>query len=166
MAEVIEAAKNDTDSVGGVIECAVTGYPAGVGGPMFDGLEGALAKALYGIPGVKGVSFGNGFDATLLRGSENNDPFVVRDGHIATETNRSGGIQGGITNGMPLVFQVAFKPTPSIAKPQKTVDLRTLEETELVIQGRHDPCIVLRAVPVVEAVAAIVLTDLLPEEEA
>lgn len=165
MREVIEAAKQDTDSVGGVIECAVLGFPAGIGGPMFDGIEGALAKALFGIPGVKGVEFGNGFDATRLRGSENNDPFVVKDGRIATASNRSGGIQGGISNGMPLVFRVALKPTPSIAMPQKTVDLRTMEETELIVKGRHDPCIALRAVPVVEAVAAVVLTDLLLGED-
>lgn len=161
MLKVVEEAKMDTDSVGGVIECAVTGFPAGIGGPMFDGVESELAKALFGIPAVKGVEFGNGFAATALRGSENNDPFVLKDGHIATETNNSGGIQGGITNGMPVVFRIGLKPTPSIAKPQKTVNLDTMEETELVIKGRHDPCVALRAVPVVEAVAALVLTDLL-----
>ena len=161
MLDEIVNAKMDSDSLGGVIECAVTGFPAGVGGPMFDGIEGELAKALFGIPAVKGVEFGNGFDAAELRGSENNDAFLVKDGHIATESNRSGGIQGGISNGMPLVFRVALKPTPSIAKPQKTVDLDTMEETELVIKGRHDPCVAVRAVPVVEALAAVVLTDLL-----
>lgn len=161
MKDEIYQAKMDQDSIGGVIECAVTGFPAGVGGPLFDGIESALASALFGIPAVKGVEFGNGFAAAALRGSENNDAFVLNDGRIATETNRSGGIQGGISNGMPLVFRAAVKPTPSIAKPQKTVNLTDMAETELVIKGRHDPCVALRAVPVVEAVAAIVLTDLL-----
>ena len=164
MIDEITNAKFDNDSVGGIIECAVTGFPAGVGGPLFDGIEGELAKALFGIPAVKGVEFGNGFTAAELRGSQNNDAFIARDGSIETETNRSGGIQGGISNGMPLLFRVAVKPTPSIAKPQKTVDLTTMEETELVIHGRHDPCIAVRAVPVVEAVAAIALTDLLLSE--
>ena len=164
MIDEITNAKLDSDSVGGIVECAVTGFPAGVGGPMFDGIESELAKALFGIPAVKGVEFGNGFTAAELRGSQNNDSFIAADGTVQTETNRSGGILGGISNGMPLLFRVAIKPTPSIAKPQKTVDLSTMEETELVIHGRHDPCIAVRAVPVVEAVAAIVLTDLLLSE--
>ena len=157
-------AKFDNDSVGGIVECAVTGFPAGVGGPLFDGIESELAKALFGIPAVKGVEFGNGFTCAELRGSQNNDAFIAEDGTVKTETNRSGGIQGGISNGMPLLFRVAVKPTPSIAKTQKTVDLETMEETELSIHGRHDPCIAVRAVPVVEAVAAIALTDLLLSE--
>ena len=161
MIDEITNARFDNDSVGGIIECAVTGFPAGVGGPMFDGIESELAKALFGIPAIKGVEFGNGFTAAELRGSQNNDAFIAKDGTVETETNRSGGIQGGISNGMPLLFRVAVKPTPSIAKPQKTVDLTTMEETELSIHGRHDPCIAVRAVPVVEAVAAIALTDLL-----
>ena len=164
MIDEITNAKFDNDSVGGIVECAVTGFPAGVGGPLFDGIEGELAKALFGIPAVKGVEFGNGFTAAELRGSQNNDAFIAEDGTVRTETNRSGGIQGGISNGMPLLFRVAVKPTPSIAKPQKTVDLTTMEETELTIHGRHDPCIAVRAVPVVEAVAAIALTDLLLSE--
>lgn len=164
MIDEITNARFDNDSVGGIIECAVTGFPAGVGGPMFDGIESELAKALFGIPAIKGVEFGNGFTAAELRGSQNNDAFIAKDGTVETETNRSGGIQGGISNGMPLLFRVAVKPTPSIAKPQKTVDLMTMEETELSIHGRHDPCIAVRAVPVVEAVAAIALTDLLLSE--
>ncbi len=164
MIDEITNAKFDNDSVGGIVECAVTGFPAGVGGPLFDGIESELAKALFGIPAVKGVEFGNGFTAAELRGSQNNDAFIAEDGTVRTETNRSGGIQGGISNGMPLLFRVAIKPTPSIAKPQKTVDLETMEETELIIHGRHDPCIAVRAVPVVEAVAAIALTDLLLSE--
>lgn len=164
MIDEITNAKFDNDSVGGIVECAVTGFPAGVGGPLFDGIESELAKALFGIPAVKGVEFGNGFTCAELRGSQNNDAFIAEDGTVKTETNRSGGIQGGISNGMPLLFRVAVKPTPSIAKTQKTVDLETMEETELSIHGRHDPCIAVRAVPVVEAVAAIALTDLLLSE--
>lgn len=130
---------------------------------MFDGVENRLAAALFGIPAVKGVEFGSGFDAAALRGSENNDAFTVEDGRIAAATNRSGGIQGGITNAMPIVLRVAVKPTPSIARGQKTVSLSAMEPAELEIQGRHDPCIAHRAVPVVEAVTAAVLLDLLLE---
>ena len=161
MQEHILAAKEEGDSVGGVVECIVTGYPAGIGDPMFGGIENKIAGVVFGIPAVKGVEFGNGFSAALLRGSQNNDAFVMSDGKVMTETNRCGGILGGISTGMPIVFRAAFKPTPSIAQKQKTVDLSSMTEDNIVIQGRHDPCIVPRAVPVVEAAAAIALSDLL-----
>ncbi len=163
MQDVILAAKNALDSVGGVIECAAIGLPAGLGDPMFDGVENRLAAALFGIPAVKGVEFGAGFNAAARRGSENNDAFTVENGRISAATNRSGGILGGITTGMPLVLRAAFKPTPSIAKEQRTVSLSRMENTNLTIHGRHDPCIAHRAVPVVEAVTATVLLDLLLE---
>ena len=163
MQAVILAAKNDLDSVGGVIECAAVGMPAGLGDPMFGGVENRLAAALFGIPAVKGVEFGDGFAAARARGSENNDPFAVAEGQVVTETNHAGGILGGITDGMPIVLRAAVKPTPSIAQPQRTVSLSAGENAELVIHGRHDPCIAHRAVPVVEAVTAAVLLDLLLE---
>lgn len=161
MRKVILQAKEEGDSVGGIVECLVTGVPAGLGEPMFGGIENRLAAALFGIPAVKGVEFGAGFGVATMRGSENNDPFTVEDGKLVTETNHAGGILGGITNGMPLVFRLAVKPTPSIAKQQQTVSLSKKQVEELVVTGRHDPCIVPRAVPVVEAVTALVLTDLL-----
>ena len=164
MQRLILSAREAQDSVGGIVECAAIGLPAGLGDPMFDGIENRLASALFGIPAVKGVEFGAGFDASRLRGSENNDAFRVEDGRIVTETNRSGGILGGITTGMPLTLRVGIKPTPSIGRPQKTVSLARMENTELTIRGRHDPCIAHRAVPVVEAVTACVLLDLLLEE--
>ena len=163
MRAVILAAKNDGDSVGGVIECAAVGLPAGLGEPMFGGVENRLAAALFGIPAVKGVEFGDGFAAARARGSENNDPFAVENGRVVTETNRAGGILGGITDGMPIVLRTAVKPTPSIARPQRTVSLSAGADAELAIRGRHDPCIAHRAVPVVEAVTAAVLLDLLLE---
>ena len=161
MRKAILQAKEEGDSVGGSVECLVTGVPAGLGEPMFGGMENRLAAALFGIPAVKGVEFGAGFGVATMRGSENNDPFTVKDGKVVTETNHAGGILGGITNGMPLVFRLAVKPTPSIAKQQQTVSLSKKQVEELVVTGRHDPCIVPRAVPVVEAVSALVLTDLL-----
>ena len=162
MRGAIEKARMDCDSVGGVVECAVTGMPAGLGEPMFDGIENRLAKALFGIPAVKGLEFGSGFAGSRLRGSENNDAFLTDGaGHVTTATNNHGGILGGITSGMPIVFRVAIKPTASIAKPQQSVHLPTDTQTTLVIKGRHDPCIVPRAVPVVEAVTAITMLDIL-----
>ncbi len=161
MRAAIAQARAEGDSLGGVVECAVLGLPAGLGDPMFDGMENRIAALVFGIPAVKGLEFGAGFAAAALRGSENNDAFAVKDGRIVTVTNRCGGILGGITTGMPLTFRAAFKPTPSIARPQQSVNLRTGEEETLRIVGRHDPCIVPRAVPVVEAAAAIAVYDAL-----
>lgn len=159
----IAGAQNEQDSVGGIVECIATGLPAGIGGPLFEGLESALAAALFAIPAVKGVEFGDGFGAGRMRGSAHNDGYTVKNGEICTLTNHAGGIAGGITTGMPLILRTAFKPTPSIGKKQQSVNLRTMEPEELTIQGRHDPCIVPRAVPVVEAVTALVLLDQLTE---
>ena len=145
----IECARADADSIGGTIECAAVGLPAGLG------------DALFGVPAVKGVEFGNGFDCATLCGSQNNDSFVIENGKIKTLTNNAGGILGGITTGMPLIFKVAIKPTPSIGKPQQSVSLSRMENSELVIKGRHDPCIVPRAVPVIEAAAALALLDVM-----
>lgn len=163
-AEIMAAAK-EKDSVGGTVECMVIGLPAGLGDPMFEGMENRIAGAVFGIPAIKGIEFGSGFGCAAMRGSQCNDPFCIdENGKIATETNHSGGIQGGITNGMPLRFCVAVKPTPSIGQPQKTVSLSKHTEETLVIQGRHDPCIAHRAVPVLEAVTALVILDLLAEQ--
>ncbi len=161
MRQRIAIAKAALDSVGGIVECAVTGLPAGLGDPMFGGIEGKLAQMLYGIPAVKGVEFGAGFRVAEMTGSESNDPFRVEDGRIVTAANNCGGILGGITDGMPLIFRAAFKPTPSIARPQQSVSLSEMENRTLEVKGRHDPCIVPRAVPVVEAAAAIALMDIL-----
>ena len=163
MQALILEARQDLDSVGGIIECAAIGLPAGLGDPMFGGVENRLAAALFGIPAVKGVEFGLGFGSSRLRGSENNDPFTVENGTVVTASNRAGGILGGITTGMPVTLRTAIKPTPSISRPQQTVRLSAMESAELVIQGRHDPCVAHRAVPVVEAVTATVLLDLLLE---
>ncbi|MBO5324456.1 MAG: chorismate synthase [Oscillospiraceae bacterium] len=153
----IAAAKKELDSLGGWIECAITGLPAGIGDPMFGGVENRIAQIVYGIPAVKGLVFGD----TQNTGSENNDSFTVENSIVKTLTNHCGGILGGITNGMPVIFKVAIKPTPSIGKPQQTVNLQTGEVTTIQVKGRHDPCIVPRAVPVVEAAAAIALYDMI-----
>lgn len=159
MKQVIASARSEGDSVGGIIECAVVGLPAGFGDPMFGGLESRIASIVYGIPAVKGIDFGVGFDCTFLRGSQNNDAYHLIDSRIYTKTNHAGGILGGISNGMPIVFRTAIKPTPSIAKPQQSISLSRMETVTLNVKGRHDPCIVPRAVPVVEAAAAIAVFD-------
>ena len=165
MRQAIAQARKDGDSVGGVIECVITGLPAGLGEPMFGGVESKLAQILYGIPAVKGVSFGDGFAVAGMRGSQCNDPFTIEDGVVRTTSNHCGGILGGITNAMPVIFRIAVKPTPSIARPQQSVSLSRREETTLEIHGRHDPCIVPRAVPCVEAAAAIAVYDALLEQQ-
>lgn len=159
MKEAIAAAKAEGDSYGGIIECCVTGLPAGLGDPMFGGMENRIASIVFGIPAVKGVEFGAGFEAARMRGSENNDPFCMKDGKVVTETNHAGGILGGITTGMTLRFRAAIKPTPSIGWEQQTVDLTTMENSTVTVGGRHDPCVVPRAVPCVEAAAAIAVYD-------
>lgn len=152
-------AKAEGDSVGGVIECTATGLPVGWGEPMFGGMENRIAQVVFGIPAVKGIEFGAGFAAADMRGSRNNDPFCIKNGKVETVTNNAGGILGGITTGMPLVFRAAVKPTPSIAKEQTSVSLSRMEEQKLTVHGRHDPCIVPRAVPVMEAAAAVAIYD-------
>ena len=165
MQEAILSASHTGDSVGGVIECAAIGFPAGLGSPMFDGLENRLSAAIFGVPAVKGLEFGAGFAASGMRGSENNDPFRIDEaGNVITTTNHAGGILGGISTGQPIVLRVAMKPTPSIAKVQQTVSLSKMENAELIVLGRHDPCVAHRAVPVVEAVTALVLLDFILEE--
>ena len=161
MKSLIEKAKEDLDSVGGVVECKIVGLPVGIGGPMFEGVEGQLAQIMFAIPAVKGFEVGSGFNGSKLFGSQNNDPLCIINGEVKTATNNSGGINGGITNSMPIIFKVAFKPTPSIGKPQQSVNLKEMKEETLVIKGRHDPCVVLRAVPVVESCAAIAMLDMM-----
>jgi chorismate synthase len=160
MEEAIGAARREGDSLGGVIEVRVSGVPVGLGEPFFDSVESVLAHAAFSVPAVKGIEFGEGFRAARMRGSEHNDPFVVRSGVIRTETNHAGGILGGLATGMPVVYRVVVKPTSSIARKQRTVHLSTLEPAELVVTGRHDPCIVPRAVVVLESVTAIALAEL------
>ena len=160
--DIVLSAKQAGDSVGGTIACAVEGMPAGLGAPDFGcNVEGIFSQYLFAVPAVKGIAFGAGFGFAGMRGSEANDPFCLVDGQIRTETNHTGGVNGGITNGMPVEFEVVFRPTPSISRPQRTVSLSRMEETELVVEGRHDPCVVLRAVPVVEAAAALAACEVL-----
>jgi chorismate synthase len=159
MAKIIDKIRKDGDSVGGIIEGLALNVPVGLGEPVFNTLEGELAKALFAIPAVKGVEFGSGFDTARKRGSENNDPFIIKNGRIATLTNNSGGILGGISNGMPIVFRIAVKPTPSIPRSQETINMQKLKPASLTVKGRHDACIVPRAVPVVESMIAVTLCD-------
>lgn len=161
MRSLIAELRQKGDSIGGIIECTALGVPAGLGDPMFDGMENRIAQIAFGIPAIKGIEFGAGFAAAKMTGSANNDPFVIEDGKIKTSANRAGGILGGITNGMPLTFRVAVKPTPSISMQQQSIDLTAMQPAELVVSGRHDPCIVPRAVPCVEAAAAIAIYDAL-----
>ena len=161
MRDFISQAKAAGDSVGGIVECAITGLPAGLGEPIFGGVESRIAQIVYGIPAVKGVEFGIGFDCACVPGSQSNDAFAIQNGKVITQTNNCGGILGGITTGMPVIFTTAFKATPSISCPQETLNIQTGEITSLEIKGRHDPCIVPRAVPVVEAAAAIAVYDLI-----
>lgn len=159
--ERIMQARSELDSVGGVIEVAVIGVPAGFGSPFFDSVESKLSQVMFGVPAVKGIGFGKGFDFAKMKGSEANDPFEMQDGKVVTTTNNNGGINGGITNGMPIVFSTVVKATSSISKKQNTVDLKTMNNTEIQVKGRHDPCIVIRAVPVVESATAIAMADLI-----
>ena len=161
MRKAISDARREGDSVGGIVECVIRGVPAGIGEPMFDGVENRIAQLMFAVPAVKGIEFGAGFAAAGMRGSENNDEFCLTEGQIRTRSNHAGGILGGITDGEEIVFRTAFKPTPSISRPQRSVNLETMREETLAITGRHDPCIVPRAVPVVEAAAAIALSDLI-----
>lgn len=161
MQEEILKARKELDSVGGVVECAVVNLPAGIGSPFFGSVESVLSSLLFSVPAVKGVEFGEGFNISRMRGSEANDQFYLEEDKVKTYSNNNGGILGGITSGMPVVFRVAFKPTPSIAREQKTVDILNKENTTINIEGRHDPCIVQRAVPVVEAVAAMGILEML-----
>lgn len=161
MRQEILSARSSGDSIGGTIECAILGVSPGIGDPFFDSVESTLAHLMFSVPAVKGIEFGKGFDISKMRGLEANDEYYLENGNIKTKTNNNGGILGGITNGMPIIFNVAIKPTASIFKEQNTVNIVTMEETTLCIEGRHDPCIVQRALPVIEAVAAIGITELM-----
>ncbi len=163
MRQEILKAKEEMDSVGGVVECAITGVRAGIGDPFFDSVESNIAHVMFSVPAVKGVEFGAGFDISNMRGSQANDEPYINDGKILHRKNNNGGIVGGITNGMPVVFRTAIKPTPSIGKVQSSVDIENMSEVKLEIEGRHDPCIVQRAVPVIEAGAAIAVLDMIME---
>jgi len=159
MEKAILAAREDSDSVGGIVEAVALGVPAGLGEPLAHKLDAEIAAAMMGIPAVKGIEIGAGFELVKMKGSEANDEFIIEEDRIKTSTNNCGGILGGISNGMPIVVRIAIKPTSSIGKEQKTVNLATMEEATIKVEGRHDPCIVPRAVPVVEAMLALVLAD-------
>ena len=161
MEQQIEDVKKQKDSIGGTIKCIVNNFPEGVGGPIFNSLESNISKAIFSIPAIKAIEFGAGFQAAKMKGSEHNDPWTIKDGKIQTTQNNSGGIIGGISTGMPIEFSVAVKPTATIGIPQKTVNIETMENTEIEITGRHDPCIVPRAIVVVEAMTSVVLLDFL-----
>ena len=160
------AAREGGDSIGGVLECMITGLPAGLGAPFFDSVESTISQLLFSVPAVKGVEFGEGFGFAAMKGSEANDAFRMAEGRIVTETNHSGGVNGGITNGMPVIFRCAVRPTPSIGKEQQTVSLKNGENAVLAVKGRHDPCILPRAVPVIEAMAAIAVMEMWKERAA
>lgn len=159
MKETIAQARAQGDSVGGVVECVACGVPAGVGGPRYDGVQGSIARVVFGIPAVKGLEFGAGFDVADLAGLQNNDPYEIRDGSVVPRTNNAGGTLGGISTGAPILFRIAVKPTPSIALPQQSVDLEEMQETTLEVRGRHDPCVAARAVPIAEAAMALAILD-------
>jgi len=163
MKEVMTKVAEEGDSIGGIIECAVIGLPQGIGEPIFDGLENHISQAVFAVPAVKGIEFGMGFSVANMKGSEHNDGYYVEDGGIKLKTNYAGGILGGISTGMPLIFRVAIKPTSSISKIQCSVDIKSMQDVKLTIEGRHDSCIVPRAVPCIEAVAALAIMDLLGE---
>ncbi len=159
MKRLLNSTRENGDSIGGAIECAVIGLPVGVGEPMFSGLENKISAAVFAIPAIKGIEFGSGFDSISMTGSEHNDSFIIKNGEIKTKTNNHGGILGGISSGMPIIFRAAIKPTPSISKQQHTVDIEKIKAAEILIKGRHDPCIAVRAVPCIEAAAAIAVCD-------
>ena len=161
----LEKVFKDRDSLGGVVECAVIGLPAGYGDPLYHGIENRLAGAIFGLGGVRGIEFGLGFEATKMRGSAHNDPFIIKDGKVATATNNCGGIIGGISDGMPIVFRVAFKPTASIGIEQDTVSLSKMQSAKITVNGRHDPCIAIRALPCVEAITAAVIADIIASKD-
>src|SRR5512137_1456599 len=159
MEEAIVAAKQSDNSLGGIVECVTLNMPPGIGEPLFDTLDGDLSKAIFAVPAVKGIEFGAGFKATALMGSENNDAFLMKGGKVVTTTENAGGVLGGLSSGMPIVIRVAIKPTPSIGREQKTVNLSSMKDAELTVKGRHDPCIVPKAVPAIEAAVAVTLAD-------
>ncbi len=161
MKAVIENARTKLDSVGGIVECGIYGFPAGIGDPFFDSVESVISHMMFSVPAVKGIEFGDGFGVTDKYGSQNNDRYLEKDGKITTVTNNAGGICGGISTGMPIVFRLAFKPTPSIYKEQNTLNIKTHKNTQLKIEGRHDPCVAVRGVPVTEAAAAICALQLI-----